>query len=129
VGYPLTDETSTPIGAGRFNNFQYGSISWTPQTGANAVYGAIGQKWAALGREGSFLGFPVTDETGTPDGHGRYNHFQGGSIYWTPQTGAQEVHGLIRAKWAALGWERSFLGYPLTDETSTPDHVGRFNHF
>jgi uncharacterized protein with LGFP repeats len=25
------------------------------------------------------LGYPVTDETGTPDGHGRYNHFQGGT--------------------------------------------------
>jgi len=129
VGYPVTDEMSTLTGAGRFNNFQYGSISWTPQTGAHAVYGAIRDKWAALGREGSFLGFPVTDESRTPDGHGRYNHFQGGSIYWTPLTGAQEVHGLIRAKWAELSWERSFLGYPLTDETATPDGVGRFNHF
>jgi hypothetical protein len=124
----MSDETSGP-GGGRFNNFQFGFISWTPQTGAHAVYGAIGQHWAALGREGSFLGYPVTDETGTPDGHGRYNHFQGGSIYWTSQTGAHEVHGLIRQHWAALGWERSFLGYPLTDETPTPDSVGRYNHF
>jgi len=129
LGYPVTDETSTADGVGRFNNFQFGFIYWTPQTGAQAVYGAIGQKWAALGRERSFLGYPLTDETGTPDGHGRYNHFQGGSIYWTPPTGAHEVHGLIRGKWAALGWERSFLGYPLTDETPTPDSIGRYNHF
>src|SRR5262249_42436113 len=39
-----------------------------------------------------------------------------GSIYWTPGTGAHEVHGIIRDKWAALGWERSYLGYPITDE-------------
>ena len=43
-----------------------------------------------------FLHYPVTDETGTPDGVGRFNHFEGGSIYWTPGTGAKEVHGAIR---------------------------------
>jgi uncharacterized protein with LGFP repeats len=28
------------------------------------------------------------------------------------------VHGAIRDKWAALGWERGVAGYPLTDETT-----------
>jgi uncharacterized protein with LGFP repeats len=129
LGYPVTDETPTPDGVGRFNHFQGGSIYWTPQTGAQEVHGAIRVKWASLGWERSFLGYPVTDETPTPDGVGRFNHFQGGSIYWTPQTGAQEVHGAILVKWASLGWERSFVGYPVTDETPTPDGVGRFNHF
>jgi len=27
------------------------------------------------------------------------------------------------------GWERGPLGCPTTDETSTPDNVGRYNHF
>jgi uncharacterized protein with LGFP repeats len=58
----------------------------------------------------------VSDETTTPDGIGRYNHFQGGSIYWTPQTGAHEVHGFIRNKWAFLRWERGRLKYPTSDE-------------
>jgi uncharacterized protein with LGFP repeats len=48
---------------------------------------------------------------------GRFNHFSNdGSIYWTPSTGAWSVHGAIRAKWAALGWEGSCLGYPVSDE-------------
>jgi uncharacterized protein with LGFP repeats len=129
LGYPLTDETTTPDGVGRYNHFQGGSIYWTPVTGAFEVHGAIRGKWATFGWERSFLRYPVTDERTTPDGIGRYNHFQGGSIYWTSATGAFEVHGDIRAKWASLGWERSFLGYPLTDETTTPDGVGRYNHF
>src|SRR5919112_1138644 len=94
-----------------------------------AVYGAIGEKWGQLGREGGFLGAPLTDETGTPDGVGRYNHFEGGSIYWTPETGAHEVHGAIRELWSGLGWEQSFLGYPTTDESDTAGGRGRFNHF
>jgi len=62
------------------------------------------------------LGYPVTDETGTPDGVGRFNGFQGGAVYWTPRTGAHEVHGAILSTWASLGWERSALGYPVSDE-------------
>ncbi|MDF0650752.1 MAG: hypothetical protein P0121_04685 [Nitrospira sp.] len=129
LSYPLTDESTTPDGVGRYNHFQGGSIYWTPSTGAHEVHGAIRGKWASLGWERSFLGYPLTDESTTPDGVGRYNHFQGGSIYWTPSTDAHEVHGAIRGKWASLGWERSFLGYPLTDESTTPDGVGRYNHF
>ena len=129
LGYPLTDETTTPDGVGRYNHFQGGSIYWTPSTGAQEVHGAIRAKWASKGWERSFLGYPLTDETTTPDGVGRYNHFQGGSIYWTPSTGAQEVHGAIRAKWASMGWERSFLGYPTSDELMTEDGTGRYSEF
>jgi hypothetical protein len=93
------------------------------------VQSAIHTEWASLGWERSALGYPVTDENVTPDGIGRYNHFQSGSIYWTPNTGAHEVHGLIREKWAALGWERSALGYPISDETDEVDGSGRFNVF
>jgi LGFP repeat len=127
LGYPVTDETKTPDGVGRYNHFQGGSIYWSPSTAAFVVHGAIRDKWASLGWEKSFLGYPLTDESGTPDGFGRFNHFQGGSIYWTPSTGAHEVHGAIRDKWAAMGWERSFLGYPTSDELADPG--GRVSHF
>src|SRR5690606_30198499 len=119
----------TPDGAGRYNVFQGGSIYWHPSTGAFEVHGAIREKWAELGWEAGLLGYPLTDELKTPDGGGRFNHFQNGSIYWTPQTGAHEVHGAIRDKWAETGWEAGPLGYPTTDESKTPDGVGRFNHF
>ncbi|TMM10982.1 MAG: hypothetical protein E6G01_17750, partial [Actinobacteria bacterium] len=39
-----------------------------------------------------------------------------GSVYWTPGTGAWSIHGAIRARWASMGWERSCLGYPVSDE-------------
>lgn len=80
------------------------------------VGGAIGAKYAALGGAGSFLGRALSDERGAPDGVGRYNHFEGGSIYWTQKTGAWSVRGAIRNQWATLGWERSKLGYPISDE-------------
>lgn len=129
LGYPITDETKTPDGTGRYNHFQGGSIYWHPSTGAWEVHGSIRNRWASLGWEKSFLGYPLTNETKTPDGAGRYNHFQGGSIYWHPTTGAWEVHGAIRDHWASLGWERSVLGYPVSNELVVFGGAGRISHF
>jgi hypothetical protein len=129
LGAPTIPESIAPDGVGHYRHYQGGSIYWTPTTCADEVHGAIRDKWQALGWETSVLGYPVTDETGTPDGIGRYNHFQHGSIYWTPLTGAYEVHGLIRDRWSALGWERSALGYPISDETDEIDGSGRFSLF
>ena len=129
LGAPKAKEAATPDRVGRFRHYAGGSIYWTPQTNAHEVHGDIREKWKSLGWERSFLGYPTTDELTTPDGKGRFNHIQGGSIYWTPQTGAHEVHGAIRVKWSQLGWETGYLGYPLTDEITTPDGIGRFNHF
>jgi hypothetical protein len=84
--------------------------------GAREVHGEILTKYHALRSIDGVLGFPVTDESGTPDGVGRFNHFQGGSIYWTPRTQSFLVHGPIRDAWAAQGWERGPLGYPVADE-------------
>jgi TIR domain/LGFP repeat len=116
LGGPLGSEQSTPDGKGRFREFQNGSIYWTPSTGAHEVHGAIWNKWEELGLEQGFLGYPITDEFSTPDKIGRVNQFEGGSIYWTPGTGAYEVHGGIRDRWEALGGEQSCLGYPIRDE-------------
>jgi uncharacterized protein with LGFP repeats len=119
-GYPRTGELATPNGRGRFNNFQNGGIYWVPTIGARSVHGAIHAKWGAFGYERGILGFPRTNEAVTPDGRGRFNHFEGGSVYWTPQTGAHEVHGAILTRWQQLGWERSYLGYPTSDEFAIP---------
>lgn len=70
----------------------------------------------ALDWEKGILGYPITDEVTPPDGVGRYNVVEHGSIYWTPATGAHEVHGRIRDAWMTTGWEAGSLGYPTSDE-------------
>ncbi|GAB3720898.1 PQQ-dependent sugar dehydrogenase [Amycolatopsis oliviviridis] len=130
LGFPTTDEVSTPDGIGRVNHFfrNNASIYWTAATGAHFLMGRIWQKWGSLGWE-TFFGYPTTDEMATPDNVGRYNHFSGnGSIYWSPSTDAFEVHGSIRNRYEALGWQYG-LGYPITDETWVPGNGGKFNHF
>ena len=89
--------------------------------GAWSVNGFIRDGYRQRGGPGGALGFPGTDEGPTFDGVGRFNHFQNGSIYWTPELGAHDIGSAIRATWAALGWERAELGYPITDQLATPD--------
>ena len=88
---------------------------------AHEVLGDIRRKYDFLHGPNGPLGLPVTDETGTPDGIGRFNHFElDGSIYYTPNTGPMMVRGPIRQVWASQGWERGPLSYPVGDEYRLP---------
>jgi len=98
-----------------------------PAPPAPMVYGAIGDLYNSLGGPGGFLGNPVTPETGCPDGVGRFNHFEHGSIYYTPTTGAQAIRGSIHAAWQAQGWETGKWGYPISNEV--PCSEGAHQYF
>lgn len=129
-GYPISDETSTPDGACRYSLFQNGAgIFWTPATGACLLYGAIYQKFVALGGVYSSLSYPLNSESAAGS-KGRFNDFQNGaSIYWSGATGACLIYGEIHKKWSDLGGVQSFLGLPSTDETGAGSRGGRFNDF
>lgn len=94
-------------------------IYFSEKTGTHEIHGDILAKYKANNGVAQ-LGLPTTDETGTPDGIGRYNHFEKGSIYWTPDTGPMFVTGMVRARWAAAGWENGPLGYPVADTYHVP---------
>jgi uncharacterized protein with LGFP repeats len=117
LGYPTTDEfCGLPVGGGCGQHFSNAaSIYWSAATGAHEVRGAMRGEWAALGWENN-LGYPVADEFCGLVGGGCGEHFQNGSIYWSPATGAHEVRGALRDEWRATGWEWGKLGYPTTDE-------------
>ncbi|WP_327115648.1 hypothetical protein OHB12_02170 [Nocardia sp. NBC_01730] len=128
-GDPTSPESDAASG-GRYQTFQRNaSIYWHPRTGANQIGGAIRDKWGNLGFESGFLGYPVTREAATPTKPGVYNHFQGGSIYWSLGTDAHQIGGAVRDKWGSYGWENSPLGFPITDETAARKDNGRYNLF
>lgn len=113
LGFPRSDESDTNYVGGKYNLFKNGIILWKPETGAKAVYGEIYRKYNSMSRENGFLKFPVTDELVCPDGRGRYNHFENGSIYWSPKTGAQVVRKEMMEEWAKTGYEKGKYGYPI----------------
>jgi len=103
--YPVGDD-------GARQDFRNGSVYWSPDTGAHALFGRIHARYQAVGGPSSWLGFPTTGEKTTPDGKGRYVHFENGSIYWTVGTDAWEIPGDMFNYWGTTGWEGGPLGYP-----------------
>ncbi|PPK93457.1 LGFP repeat-containing protein [Kineococcus xinjiangensis] len=120
LGRPLTGEIRTPNGRGAYVVFEGGSVYWSPATGAQEVHGAIREHWGRLGWENGPLGFPTSIEYSTMRSGGAYSAFQGGSLHWSPATGAHLVKGAIRDAWGRSGWETGPLGFPTSDEYDVP---------
>lgn len=81
LGEPAGEEQASPDGRGRYRLYQNGAIYYTPQTGAHAVHGPIGDRWMATGAERGELGYPTSDEINWPDGRRSIN-FEHGTIIW-----------------------------------------------
>lgn len=113
IGYPISEEYALPDGSGRKQTFSKGHI-YGSLSGIVSIHGAIYDKWSGLGSESGELGYPITDETGTSDGQGRFNVFNNGVIYWTPASGAYEVAGLMLEVWMQNGLEKGRYGYPTS---------------
>jgi uncharacterized protein YkwD len=109
----------------------FGSPRRTPLVTANTdgsrsyvgipVKGAILQSYTAAGANTGALGLPVAREIGPLRGGGYAQSFAGGSIYWSAPTGAQVVRGALRDRWASMGYENSWLGYPTGAEFAVRD--------
>ncbi|WP_157535313.1 LGFP repeat-containing protein [Nocardia inohanensis] len=121
---PLGEKVGTvyafgPNGAAQ--DFQGGKMIYSPETGAKVMYGAILEKYLALGGAGAGLGYPVNDESDAPvAGTARFSEFSapdGATIEWSPQHGAWLVQGPIRTAWSHLHATDGALGAPLSDTT------------
>ena len=108
--YPVGED-----GEGRAQDFRTGTAYWSPDTGAYALFGRINTKYAQLDGASGWLGFPTTGETATPDGRGRFVHFENGSIYWTASTGAFAIPRDMFEYWGSKGYENSDIGYPVAE--------------
>ena len=119
LGTPTGDPVDVEGGARQ--DYTGGSIFYSPESGAHVMYGAILDKFSALGGpDGSGLGFPTNDESDAGDGVGRVNDFNqpgGASIFWNPATGAWVISGKVLEAWRGSGGAKGPFGYPTGDVT------------
>jgi hypothetical protein len=132
TGLPTSEEEAIP--GGRRQHFDNVDIYWNAATNAAfEIQGAIREKWLALGGTGGFLGYPLSDEQQVLAGGrevGRASRFTGGSIFWSPQTGAYSVHGgILDAYVHSYNGPIGPLGFPTSDETGSPRGLKRFSNF
>lgn len=119
LGYPTSGVICGLKDSGCFQNYQGGSIMWSPASGAYSVpFGAIRDYWAARGYENSGLGYPVSNQTCGLKSGGCFQLFQAGSVLWSPSTGARLVKaGPLLDAWSRTGFENGLLGYPNSEES------------
>lgn len=109
AGYGSGDSCSA---YGNRNFFLY-FTDWFGTTGAYSTEGAIGDQWRAEGGGNGYLGHPASAMVCGLTGGGCGQHFQGGSIYWSPAVGTYPVSGSIRYVYSLQGWQAGSLGYPV----------------
>lgn len=138
---PATTPELDAARGGRWQNFDNDqAIYWHPLVSdgyANQIGGEIRSKWGeTTGPDGGWefgpLAYPTTrewasQESGPSDKVARGNHFEGGTVYAVPDSGAYVTWGLVRSAWWALGAEESALGLPTDDErTAEPGWIQDF---
>ncbi|MEJ5927307.1 hypothetical protein WG915_01590 [Corynebacterium sp. H128] len=128
LGYPVTDSFAGVDRVGQKQLFAGGGAYWKLGRGA-AVYGKINEKYVSMGAENSWLGYPVAEEVGLPDGVGRMSRFEHGWIYWHPQHGAHPVGMDMFGQWEAQGYERGAWGYPTSDPVMDADGAYEYQQF
>ncbi len=88
LGFPVSNEYVVANGGVR-QDFQRGSLLWSPATGSRYLVGGIGARYWGLGGSSSRLRFPTSDEF-VISGGARQN-FQGGYITWQAGNGQINV--------------------------------------
>lgn len=124
LGLPTTGENPIRNG-GVYQNFQGGTLYWSPPTGAHSVSGDFLRFFAGQGYENGYLGYPLTQEV--PIRNGVFQVYQGGVLYWSPGAGAHSVAGSFRELYGARGYENGDFGYPTSQEV--PIRGGVFQNF
>lgn len=61
LGNPISDENPVEDGVGRYADFQWGSIYWSPKAGAHAINGIYRDLWRYHNGPVGLLGYPIAD--------------------------------------------------------------------
>lgn len=103
-------------GGGLGQAFQYGSIYWSPGTGALTVYESpLRQYYFRLGGAAGAIGWPVLNQQSiSANGGGIAQLFTGGSLY-ASASGAYLVNGQLRNGYFTQNGAGGPLGWPRAD--------------
>ena len=116
LGYPVNDPQYNNKGGKGWQLFERGRIYTSDSGETRIVLNAVAEAWNLVGSEWGGLGYAAMDTSCGIANNGCFQHFQNGSIYWSPATGAHVLTGNIRAKWATTGSEWGTLGYPTSNQ-------------
>jgi uncharacterized protein with LGFP repeats len=129
---PLGEQAAVPVrhGGGAMQLFRRGVIVERAHGATFVVYGAIYDRYVALGGPASPLGQPTSDEEPWAFG-GRVAHFEHGDIYWREDAGPREALGARRQRYRAgadpfaRSWPSRIMGALRTVRRALAEHRSR----
>ncbi|MEA5520458.1 S8 family serine peptidase, partial [Limnoraphis robusta] len=102
---PIAGAGNSPQGtSGLWQSYSAGTIHWTPQYGAVALWLDLQREYNDLGGSGSWLGFPTRREYDWNGG--KRTDFEGGYIYWDGQR-AKAYHSWEMPVASIPDWQRA----------------------
>ncbi|MFI7064592.1 N-acetylmuramoyl-L-alanine amidase [Kribbella sp. NPDC050124] len=111
AGQPFWGEHRTRTGWATY--FGTRDVFNSVATGTHSTVGVFRARYRQLGPD-TVLGLPTSEFRNSVNGT-KVQYFRNGALYWSKSIGTRPVGGLIYARYAALGAERSRLGLPITD--------------
>jgi hypothetical protein len=126
---------NNPDGGAYRKDFQNGTLIAVPNTGGTpqftiaAILENFYSKWAALGGEKSFLGYPTSDLKNSSGGLGQYQSFWHGVISSRASEKPLAFSYGIYQRWENLGFEKSLLGVRLEDAKLSLDKLSYIQRF
>jgi uncharacterized protein with LGFP repeats len=124
-GAPLTPYNSIPQnGGGRGQAFDHGSVYVAGDGVPHYTTGQIRDLYFRYAGAAGPLGFPTADQVcGLSDG-GCFQAFQGGTVFWSPASGAHVSNGPILTVYVSEGGPNGAYGWPITGVNRIPENGG-----
>ncbi|WP_416361462.1 LGFP repeat-containing protein, partial [Microbacterium ginsengisoli] len=121
LGAPTGNSTCSSVTC--MQSFVGGALVGTTSAGIVPVLGAYRDIWVASGGVTGALGLP----TGVTQCNGRWcaAPFAGGSILWSPATGAYAVSGAVNIAWVGAGGAAGTYGLPIAAATTSNGKVSQ----
>lgn len=117
LGSPIGEERAVAHGGTR-QDFQNGSLWWSPSTGVQMTAFGLHSAYAANGFEAGSLGFPISGEWNSNGG--ALQEFQNGTLWYKNGRVFVTKFGFNQYV-AANGLEMGSLGFPTSDEKPAKD--------
>ncbi len=133
LGAPVGSLMIGELGTTQRRRYESGLITQTDSITslAREVIGPRYLLYRQMGEEAGPLGRPTSGEYPTFSRDGVIGRMEHGLLITGNQTGTHEVHGAIERAYVCPmvcdPHPERFFGFPTTDETPTPDGVGRYN--
>ncbi|MDQ2827184.1 MAG: hypothetical protein M3Y04_09540, partial [Actinomycetota bacterium] len=128
LGYPTSEVRTSRDRKSKYQNYENGRI-YERGSSVVEIHDVVFDRHESLDGVYGPLGYPAGDLASVGDGRGQAQWFEGGLIWYSPQSKAHGLWGKILDRFAANGHVKGYLHYPTSEPTAVGDGRGLYATF